>query len=136
MPIVEQIDAVLRLKPVRYTLNDQGVEVVASQTGVAVRGAHLDDTLAQLYDRNVEGAPTKVVDGDVLIVFAIQSIREGSRGWLVDDARDFKASDLAGVPGRLSGRVGEVGRDCDDRLLDRLVQVFLRDMPESGEDES
>src|SRR5207249_2029517 len=76
VPVALQVDAMLRLKQVRNVLDDHRVEVVASQTGVAVRGAHLDDTLAQLYDRNVEGAPTKIVDGDLLILFSIQSISE------------------------------------------------------------
>src|SRR5207245_10652831 len=106
-----------------------------SERSVAMGGAYLDDTLAQFDDRDIECTPAKVVDGDLLILLVIQPMGEGSRGGFVDDARDFKASDLAGVPGSLSSRICEVSRHRDDRPLDPFAEMLLGDIPEPPEDE-
>jgi hypothetical protein len=48
------------------------------------------------------------------------------RGWFVDDALDVQASDAAGVLGRLTLRVVEVGRHGDDGFGDFFTQVVFR----------
>ena len=47
-------------------VHDPLVEVLAAEEGVARGGAHLEDPLGELEDRDVEGAAAEVVDGDVL----------------------------------------------------------------------
>ena len=63
---------------------------------------HLEDALAQLQDRDVEGAAAQVVDGDLLVLLLVQAVGQRGRGRLVDDAQHFEAGDLAGVLGGLA----------------------------------
>ena len=101
------------------------VEVLAAEEGVAVGRLHLEHAVADLEDRNVEGAAAKVVDGDRLAVVLLEAIGERRRGRLVDDAQHFEAGDLAGVLGRLALRVVEVSGNGDHRLGDGLAEIGL-----------
>jgi ribosomal protein L12E/L44/L45/RPP1/RPP2 len=50
-------------------LDDQVVDVVAAEVGVAVGRDDLHDVVADLEDRDVEGAAAEVVDRDDLVLF-------------------------------------------------------------------
>ena len=52
----------LRLEPVADVVEQQLVEVVAAELGVAVAGEDLDDAVLDLDDRDVERAAAQVVD--------------------------------------------------------------------------
>ena len=92
---------------------------------VAVGGLHLDDAVADLQQRHVEGAATEVEDQDRLVVLLVQAVRQRGGGRLVDDAQDVQARDLAGLLGGLALGVVEVRRDGDHRVGDLLAQVGL-----------
>ena len=106
-------------------VDDALVEVLAAQEGVAAGGAHLEQALRQLQDRDVEGAAAEVVDGHELPARVLEAVGQGGRGGLVDDARDLEAGDQAGVLGGLALGVVEVGGDGDDGLVHRLAEVVL-----------
>ena len=110
------------------------VDVVAAEVRVAVGRDDLDDLLADLEDRDVEGAAAEVVDGDEVVLALVEAVGERRRGRLVDDALDVEAGDAAGVLGRLALGVVEVGRDGDDRLGDLLAEVVLGGALELDED--
>ncbi|GAD60122.1 hypothetical protein MBEBAB_2372 [Brevundimonas abyssalis TAR-001] len=120
-----QVDALLLLELIGQIIDQTQVEVLAAEEGVAVGGLHLEHAVADLQDRDVEGAAAQVVDGDLLAVVLVEAIGQRGRGGLVDDAQDLKAGDLAGVLGGLTLGVVEIGRDGDDRLLDLLAQIGL-----------
>jgi hypothetical protein len=102
------------------------VEVLAAQEGVAVGRLDLEDAVADLEDRDVEGAAAQVVDRDRAAAALLEPVGERGRGRLVDDAQDLEAGDLAGVLGRLTLGVVEIGGHGDDRLGHSLAQVLLR----------
>ena len=102
-----------------------GVEIFAAEEGVAVGRLHLEHAVADLEDRNVEGAAAKVVDRDRLALVFLEPVSERGGGRLVDDAQHFKARDLAGVLGRLALRVVEVSGNGDHRLGDGLAEIGL-----------
>ena len=108
-------------------VHDPVVEVVAAQVGVAVGRDDLDHVLADLEDRDVEGAAAEVVDRDDLLLVAalVEAVGERGGGRLVDDALDLEPGDAAGVLGRLALGVVEVGGDGDDGLGDLLAEVVL-----------
>ena len=120
-----EVHAVGLLELVDQILHDARVEVVAAETVVARRGQHFDDAVADLQHGHVEGAAAEVVDHDLLIALLVETVGEGRGRRLVDDALDVQARDLARVLGRLTLRVGEVGRDGDDGLGHALAQIGL-----------
>ena len=115
-------------------LDDTLVEIVATEMGVAVRGAHLKDALAEFEDADIKGATTQVVDGDPLFFLLVETVGECRRGRFVDDPLDGESGDLAGVLGRLALGVIEVGGDGDHRLGDLLSEKGLSIGLELGED--
>ena len=123
--ILAEIDAValpeLGDDPVHHPL----IEVVAAQMRVAVGRLDLDDALADLEDRDVKGAAAEVVHGDRLFLLLVETIGQRRRRRLVDDAHDLEAGNLTRVLGGLALGVVEVGRHRDDRLGDRLPEIFL-----------
>ena len=94
--------------------------------GVAVGRLDFEDAVADVEDRNIEGAAAEVVDRHGLIGFLVQTVGERRRRRLVDDAEHFQPRDLAGVLGRLTLRVVEVRGHGDDRLRDLFAQIRLR----------
>src|SRR3546814_15319775 len=98
--------------------DDLAVEILAAEEGVAVGRLHLEHAVADFEDRNVEGTAAEVIDRDRLVLRLVEAIGERCRGRLVDDAQHFEAGDLAGVLGRLTLRVVEIGGDGDDGLFE------------------
>ena len=64
--VLAQVDARLALELLDQPVDDALVEVLAAQEGVAAGGAHLEEALRHLQDRDVEGAAAQVVDGHEL----------------------------------------------------------------------
>ena len=120
-----EVDILLRLELVGQIIDQLGVEILAAEEGVAVGRLHLEHAVADLEDRDVEGAAAKIVDRDRLAVLLLQAISERGRGRLVDDAQHFEAGDLAGVLGRLALGVVEIGGHGDHRLGDGLAEIGL-----------
>ena len=89
--VLREVDPLVLLELRDDPLDHALVEVVAAEVGVAVRGLHLDDALAHLEDRDVEGAAAEVVDRDRLVLLLVEAVGEGGRGRLVDDAQHLEA---------------------------------------------
>ena len=136
--VVAQVDALLLLELVGEIVDDLLVEVLAAEEGVAVGRLDLEHAVADLEDRDVEGAAAEVVDRDRAGALLLHAVGERRRGRLVDDAQHFEPGDAAGVLGRLALRVVEIGRDGDDRLVDRLAEIglggFLHLLQDEGAD--
>ena len=106
------------------------VEVLATEEGVAIGRQHFELALAidfgDLDDRDVEGAATQVIHGDLAIAAGlVHAIGQRRRRRLVDDALDVQARDAAGVLGGLALRIVEVGRHRDDGFGHRLAEIVL-----------
>jgi hypothetical protein len=91
-----------------------------------VRRLHLEDAVADLEDRHVEGAASKVEHEDALVgAPLLEPVRERGSRRLVDDAEHLESGDLAGFLGRLALGVVEVRRHRDDGLVDLVAQISL-----------
>ena len=120
-----QVDALVALELGDQPLDDRLVPVVATEVVVTGGRLHLEDAVADLQHRDVEGAAAQVEDEDRLVGLLVEPVGERRRGRLVDDALDVEAGDLAGVLGGLALVVVEVGRDGDHGRVDRLAELRL-----------
>ena len=136
--VLLQVDALGLLEVGCQELDDLGVEVLTAQERVATGRLHLEDAVAELEDRHVEGAAAEVINRDRLCALLVEAIGQRGRSRLVDDAQHLEARDLAGVLGRLALGVVEIGRHGDDRLRDLLAEVrfggFLHLLQNEGAD--
>ncbi len=126
------VDAEVAADVVDRDGDEEVVDVIAAEVGVAAGGDDLEDALVQLEDGDVEGAAAEVVDGDDAVFAAVElveAIRERGGGGLVYETKDVEAGDAARVLGGLALRVVEVGGNGDDGLGDRRAEeafgVFL-----------
>ncbi len=120
-----QIDSVLGMNLVERNRQQQVVDVVAAKVRVAIGGLHLEDSVDGASDGNVEGAATEVVNGNGADVGAIKPVGERRRGWLIDEAKDFKPSHASRILGGLALRIVEVCRNGDDGLRYRRAEEAL-----------
>jgi hypothetical protein len=107
--VLADVDAFLLAELLGEEVDEALVPVVAAQVRVAVGREHLEDAVADVEDRDVEGTAAKVEDRDLLVLLLVEAVGEGRGGGLVDDALDLEAGDLAGVLGRLALGIVEVG---------------------------
>ena len=119
--------AVLGSKFAGEPVDDGLVEIVASQMGVAVGGTHLEHTVAELQDGDIEGTAAEVVNGHFhILVLLVKTICKSGCGRLVDDTLHIEACNLAGLLGGLALAVGEVCGNGNDRLGNRLTEIIFR----------
>ena len=124
--VLGEVDALGVLEPLHQPVDDALIPVVPAEVGVARGGLDLEDPLADLEHRHVEGPAAEVVDEDRLVVaLLVEAVGQGGRGGLVDDAQHLETGDLAGLLGGLALGVAEVGGHGDHRLGDRASQVGL-----------
>ena len=124
--VLGEVDVVGALEAGGEPVDDPLVPVVAAELGVAVGALDLEDAVADLEHRHVEGAAAEVEHEDRLVVGAlVEAVGERGGGGLVDDAEHLEAGDLARLLGGGALGVVEVGRDGDDGLGDGVAEVGL-----------
>ena len=125
-PVLTQVDAFVALELRHDPVNDPLIEVVAAKMGVPVGRLDLDDSFADLQDRDVERATAKVEYGDRFIRLLVEAIRQRRACRFIHDPEHLQTGNLACVLRRLTLRVVEIRRHGDHRLAHRLTEVRLR----------
>ena len=120
-----QVHALLFLELLGQIPDQEHVEILAAEEGVAIGRLDLEQAVVDLQDRDIEGAAAEVVDRNRPGALLVEPVGQRRRGRLVDDAQHLEAGDLARVLGRLALAVVEIGRHGDHRLGDRLAEVLL-----------
>jgi len=104
-------------------VHDIPVDVLPAEEVVAGVVDHVDDTLAHLDDRSVEGAAPEVVDEpEDLVGLLLEAVAERGGDGLLEQWADGEAGELAGFAGGLGLRGVEGGGDGDHRCVDLLVR--------------
>ena len=125
--IVLQVDAILRLELLVHPIDDLRIEVITAKVGITVGALDFENAVSELQDGDIEGTAAEVIDGNLLfLVGLVQAVGQSAGGRLVDDTLHIKAGDLSCVLGGLALGIVEIGRDRDDRLGHRLLQIGLR----------
>ena len=106
--------------------NQQVVNVVASQMGVAIGGDDFENSVLQFQDRNIERTAAKVVHRDGSVLFPVQPIGKRCRRGLVHQPQHLQPRNASRVLGCLPLGVVEVRRNGDHRLLHRRPEEAFR----------
>ena len=90
---------------------------------ISMASFNFEVTLLNRHKRAVERASTKVVhkDGLQFILCMVKAVGDGSCRGLVDHLENIETCDFPSVNGGLTLIVVEVGRNCYDCVLDRLL---------------
>ena len=123
------------LELVEEGTEQQLVEIVTAEVGVAVAGEDLDHPRLDLRDRDVERAAAEVVNEQALHLGGVRIIREHGRGRLVDDPDDLQAREHAGLAGRVALALGEERRHRDHGLRDRAPERLLGPLLQRSQDD-
>ena len=105
------------------------IEVLSTEMGVTVGGLNLEDTLVNGEEGDIEGTTSEIEDEDVFLTLGslVETVSNGSGGWLVDDSLDVETGDGTGILGSLSLGVIEISGDGNNSVLDGLSEVSLSD---------
>ena len=98
---------------------DAVVEIVSPQRRIAAGGHHLEHSLGQLQDGNIERSSPQVIHRINAFRGIIQAVGDGSSRRLVEQAENIQAGQAGGILGCLALRIIEVGRhgnDCTDQI--------------------
>ena len=84
---------------------------IHTQVSVTVGGQHLENSVVNGQDGDIESTTSQIEDEDVLLFLLVETVGDGGGGGLVDDTLNLQTSDDTGVTGGLTLSVVEVGRD-------------------------
>jgi hypothetical protein len=96
--------------------------LVAAECRVAAGGNHLEHTLREPQDRDVEGAAAQVVHRVDAFAGVIEAIGNRSGRRLADQAQHIEARQLRGILGGLSLAFVEIRGHGDDRAIELIVE--------------
>ena len=80
-------------------VEEQLVEIVATELSIAVAGLDFDDAVLDLGDGDVEGPTPQIVDKQPLHFGRMRVVSEYGRGRLVDDSDNLQSGQLARLRG-------------------------------------
>ena len=115
--------------------DEQIVDVVAAEMGVAIGGNDFEDAFVQLEDGDVEGPAAKIVHRNGGSLALVEAVGQCRRGRFVHQAQDLESGDAAGIFRGLSLRVVEVRGHGNDRLGDGRGEIALGVALELAQDE-
>ena len=101
--------------------SNDSCDYVFIYSGISSGGLDLGHTSIEGQQRHIEGSTSEIEDehlGGLVLVQAIETVRQSGGGRLVDDAENIKASNAAGGLGGSALRVVEVRRHGDDGFVD------------------
>jgi hypothetical protein len=73
LAILPQVDPLILAELLDEEAHDALVPIIAAEVSVSVRGLHLDQSLAHLEDRDVEGPAAQVEHQDRLVGFLLEA---------------------------------------------------------------
>ena len=124
--VAAEVEIEVAANVVERDRDEQVIDVVAAEVGVAVRGDNFENAVVQFEDRNVECAAAQVINGDDPVLLLVEPVRERRGSRFVDESQHFKTGNAASVFCGLALGVVEVRRNGDHCLRDRTCEVAFR----------
>ena len=123
--VVTKVDSLCLFEFVGEVIYEYRIQIVTTEMCITIGAEDLEDVVANIEDRNIEGTSAEVEDGDLFVLFPFKPVGKCRGGGFVDNALDLEASDFSGVFCGLSLGVVEVGRDGNDSAGNRFAKVIL-----------
>ena len=101
------------------------IEIVATERRIAVGREHLEHAARQPQDRNVEGSSAEVEYGINAFGRVVQTVGDGGRRRLVQQAQHIQPGDSPRILGRLALRIVEVRRNGNHRAAQLAAERSL-----------
>ncbi len=114
--VAGEIDALLLLELVDHPLDQFVVKIITTEVRIAVCRENLDDAIADLDDGHIKCTAAEVIHQNLLLFLVVKAICQRCRCRLVDDTLYIQSCDLTCILCRLTLRIIEVCRNCDDCL--------------------
>ncbi|MBA7641114.1 hypothetical protein ES703_48787 [subsurface metagenome] len=134
--VITDVDPFVFLELIGHPVNEDMVDIITTQVGIAIGGLNLEDTIPQLQDGNVKGPAAKIKNSNFLVLFLIQAVGQGGGGGFIDDAPYVQPGDLAGILGGLTLGVVKVGRGGNNGVGHLGSQIGFRGLLELLENHS
>ncbi len=120
-----QVNAVSRFEFRCHPVDDDVIEVIATQVCITIGSHHFACAFAQVQDGDIECTATQVVNGNLLVLLLVHAVCQRCCSRLVDDTLDLQTCDTTGIFRCLTLAVVEVCRNRDDRVLNLLAEECL-----------
>jgi len=85
---------VLSFEFINEVVNKSVVEILTTQMSVTSSGLHLEDTLLNGQEGDIEGSSSQIEDEDVALTLnlLVETVCNGGSSWLVDDSENVETS--------------------------------------------
>src|SRR5580700_6978790 len=123
--VISKIETEVAANVVERDGDQQIVDVIAAEMGVAIGSDDFENAVVQLENGNVESAAAEIVDGDDSVLLFVEAVGERCGGGFVDQAQDFEAGDAACIFGSLALGVVEIGGHGDNGFRYRGCEKAL-----------
>ena len=124
--VFAEVDAVFALEVSSQPVDNNVVEVVTAEVGIAIGRFNLKHTVAKLQNRDIEGTTTKVVHSNLHILASlVKTVCQSSSSRLVDNTANFKTCNLASLFGCLTLRVAKICGNGNNCLRNGGTEVIL-----------
>jgi len=86
--ISSDVDSSLLLELSDAVVDKHIVEIFSSQVGVSIGSLDLENSIFDTEERHIKGATTEIKNEDIsfALILLVESISDGSGGWLVNDS--------------------------------------------------
>ena len=130
-----EIDRVLLAECIADMIEQELIEVVAAELGIAVAGEDLHDALLDLCHGDIEGPASQVIDEKSFSVPRMRVVRQDGCRRFVDDANDVQPGKLTRLASGLALAVVEEGGHGDHGPGDRIPQRLFGSILERPQDD-
>jgi len=105
------------------------IEIFTTKMSITSSGNDLEDTVVDSKEGDIESSTTKIEDNDVLFTgFLVHTVSNGGSGWLVDNPKNIKTSNLTGILGCSSLCIIEISWDSNDGVFDFSSEVSFSNL--------
>jgi len=117
----------LSLELIHEVVNETVVEILTTQVSITGSGFDFEDTLLDGQERDIESSSSEIEDENVSLTLnlLVETIGNGSGSGLVDDSENIQTGNETSIFCGLTLRIGEVGGDGNDGVVNSSTKVCL-----------